>query len=73
MNQITPTVHPAILRYSRGEINASRAADLLGPDATIHDVIYQLREAGLEPPRQPREVELAQLSRARQLFGLAPK
>ena len=72
MNSIAPTVHPAILCYARGEVSASRAADLLGPDATIHDVIAQLRQAGLEPPRPPREVELAQLERARQLLGMTP-
>ena len=71
MNQIAPIVHAAILRYSQGEISASKAADLLGPDATINDVVFQLREAGLPPPREPREVELAQLAKARKLFGLA--
>ena len=62
------SVNPAIVSYSQGEISASKAADLLGPDATIHDVVFQLREAGLSPPREPREVEQAQLAKARRVF-----
>lgn len=70
MNQITRPVHPAILRYSRGEIDASRAADLLGRDASVHDVIAELRDAGLEPPRPPPEEERTQLERALKVLGL---
>ena len=70
MNSIVPHTHPAVLRYSQGAVSASEAADLMGGDATVHDVIQQLREAGLPLPRQPREVELAELVRARKLFGL---
>ena len=44
----------------------------MGDDASIHDVIYQMREAGLPLPRQPREVELTELAKAKQMFGLAP-
>lgn len=70
MSAIPQPAHPAILRYARGEISASSAADQLGPDATIHDVLAQMRNAGLEPPRPPREVELAQLAQARRLLGM---
>jgi hypothetical protein len=71
MNSISPTIHPAVIRYAHGEISSSRAISLLGDDATMHDLVFQLRAAGLEPPRQPREVELAQLAKARKLFGMA--
>ncbi len=70
MNSITPTIHPALLRYAKGEISAGRAASLLGPDATIHDLVYQMRELGLEPPQAPRAFEEAQLAKARRILGL---
>jgi hypothetical protein len=44
----------------------------MGGDSSIHDVIYQMREAGLPFPRQPRKVELAQLAKARKMLGMAP-
>jgi hypothetical protein len=67
MNQ---AVHPAIRRYSAGEISASKAADLLGERATVADVFVMLRQAGLPLPRPPREQEQAELDHAIKLLGL---
>ena len=72
MNSITPTVHPALIRYANGEISLSRAIDQLGPDATIHDLVHQMRLAGLEPPRAPREFEQQQIAKAYRILGLTP-
>jgi len=73
MNSITQTIHPALLRYSKGEISAGSAANLLGPDATIHDVIYQMRELGLEPPQPDQEREQRNLAKARRALGITPR
>ena len=72
MNDLARVTHPAIYRYSRGEISARDAAELMGGDTTVHDVIYQLGEAGLPLPRRPREIELAELAKARKIFGMTP-
>jgi hypothetical protein len=70
MNSVTPTIHTAIRRYSEGQITASQAADLMGGDATVHDVIYQLKVAGLPLPRfTSSEAEMAKASK---MFGLTP-
>ena len=68
MNVHTPKIRQVLESYSCGRISAEEAARRLGQDATVHDVVHQLREAGLPLPRQPREVELAELARARRLF-----
>jgi hypothetical protein len=70
MKSITPTIHPALLRYSRGEISIGSAANLLGPDATIHDVIAQMRILGLEPPPPDWAREERNLAKARRALGL---
>lgn len=63
-------VHPAIRRYSAGEIPAWKAADLLGPGATVADVYVLTRRAGLPLPRPPREREEAELAHALKVLGL---
>jgi hypothetical protein len=70
MNSIAPTVHPSLVRYANGEISKATAIDQLGPDATIHDLVHQMLQAGLEAPRMPREFEEAQLAKARRMLGL---
>ena len=68
MNTVTAPVHPAVRRYSAGEISARDAAELMSGDATVHDVIYQLREAGL--PLPCHRSSAADMERARKMFGL---
>lgn len=63
-------VHPAIRRYAAGELSAMQAADLLGPSATIADVIVMLRQAGLQPPEPPPDQARAELAHARHVLGL---
>ena len=58
------SVHPAICRYSAGEISAANAADSLGGGATVADVFVMTRLAGLALPRPPREQEQAELAHA---------
>jgi hypothetical protein len=62
--------HPAIRRYSAGEISATKAADLLGEDFTVADVFVLTRQAGLPLPRPPREREQAELAHALKVLGL---
>jgi hypothetical protein len=64
-------VHPAIRRYSAGEISAGKAADLLGEKATVADVFVMTRQAGLPLPRPPREQEEAELAHALKVLGLS--
>ena len=73
MNSISRPVHDAVLGYSEGRYSADRALRLMGDDASIHDLIFQMREAGLEHPRLPPEEEEAQLAKARQIMGLPPR
>ena len=47
-----------------------QAATELGVWATVADVIVMLRQAGLQPPRPPREQEEAELAHARRVLGL---
>lgn len=63
-------VHPAICRYSAGEIPATKAADMLGERATVADVFVLTRQAGLPLPRPPREREQAELEHAMKVLGL---
>ncbi len=63
-------VHPAIYRYSAGEISATKAADSLGGNATVADVFVLTRQAGLPLPRPPREQEQAELAHALRVLGL---
>ena len=63
-------VHPAIRRYSAGEVSASKAADMLGERATVADVFVMTRQAGLPLPRPPREQEEAELKHALKVLGL---
>jgi hypothetical protein len=63
-------VHPTIRRYAAGEISAMQAASELGGTATVADVIFMLRQAGLKPPEPPPEQTRAELARARHILGL---
>jgi hypothetical protein len=63
-------VHPAIRRYSAGEISASRAAAMLGERATVADVFVMVRQAGLPLPLQSREQEQAEFQHALKVLGL---
>jgi hypothetical protein len=63
-------IHPTIRRYAAGEISAMQAASELGGTATVADVIFMLRQAGLKPPEPPREQAQAELARARHILGL---
>lgn len=67
---MTKPVHPAIRRYSAGEMSAAKAADLLGEKATVADVFVMTRQAGLPLPRPPREQEQAELAHALKVLGL---
>lgn len=67
---MSATVHPVIRRYADGEISAMRAADELGGNATVADVIVMLRRAGLKPPEPPPEQARAELAHARRVLGL---
>ena len=67
---MTELVHPAIRRYSAGEISASKAAAILGEKATVADVFVMTRRAGLPLPRPPREQEQAELAHALRVLGL---
>lgn len=69
---MSDSIHPAIRRYSAGEISANRAADLLGPEATVADVYVLTRQSGLPLPRPPRAQEEAELAHALKLLGLPP-
>lgn len=63
-------IHPVILRYAAGELSAMQAADQLGLNATVADVIVMLRQAGLPPPEPPPEQMRAELAHARRILGL---
>jgi hypothetical protein len=65
-----PPVHPAILKYTSGELSAGQAADLLGPTATVADVIVMAKNAGLGPPRQSARDEATELAHARAILGI---
>lgn len=67
---MTSPVHPAIVRYAAGEISANKAADLLGPGATVADVFVLTRQAGLSPPLPPAEQQRAELAHAIRILGL---
>jgi len=67
---MNPPVHPAIRRYSAGEISASKAADMLGNRATVADVFVMTRQSGLPLPRPSREQEQAELDHALKVLGL---
>ena len=69
MSALGNTVHAAVLSYASGIISANDAAFLLGNGATVHDVIQQLKAAGLPPPRISREDELAEVARAQEVLG----
>ena len=69
---MTPTVHPIIRRYAAGELSAERAADALGPDVSVSEVIIMLRQAGLTPPEPPAAQQAAELAHARRVLGLMP-
>ena len=63
-------IHPAIRRYSAGEISAAKAADIIGNTATVADVFVMTRHAGLPLPRPPRAQEEAELAHALKVLGL---
>jgi len=42
----------------------------VGERATVADVFVLTRQAGLSPPRQPREQEQAELAHAPKVLGL---
>lgn len=67
---MTDAVHPAIRRYSAGEISANKAADLLGRGAMVADVYVLTRRAGLPLPRPPRAQEEAELAHALSVLGI---
>ena len=71
MNSVSLPVHSVLLRYSRGEISASDAVGMLGEDASVHDVIAGLQDAGLPLPRRPRDAEAIDLARARMVLERA--
>lgn len=70
---MTPTVHPAILRYAAGELTAEKAASELGAGVSVSEVIAMLRRAGLPPPEPPPERMAAELAHAREVLGLPPR
>ncbi len=70
MNAITPKIRKVLEDYALGTFSAEEAARRMGADATVHDVIFQMREAGLALPRPPRDVEQAELARALKMLGL---
>lgn len=68
-----PAVHPAIRRYSQGEISALRAAAIPGDSTTVGEVIFMTKQAGLASPQPPVEQELVELARARRVLGIDVK
>ena len=71
MKDLSATTHPAVLRYSQGEISTFEAATIMGGDTTVHDVVHQLRQARLPLLRHDRKPDQAALAKARKLFGPA--
>ncbi len=70
---MTEPIHPVIRRYANGAISANKAADLLGGDTNVGDVIFMLKQAGLQPPQQAPEQARAELARAMAILGMTPK
>lgn len=68
MNAITPNIRQILEGYSQGLYSAREAAHRMGDDASIHDVVFQMREAHIPLPRQT--ASLAEMTKARKLFGL---
>jgi len=70
---VTAETDAIIRRYAAGEITAMQAAGLLGGNNTVADVIWRLRQLGLQPPGPSPEQEAAELARARKILGLDPR
>ena len=68
MNAITPKTRQILEGYSQGLYSAREAAHRMGDDASIHDVVCQMREAHI-PPRQTASP--SEMAKARKLFGLS--
>jgi hypothetical protein len=70
LNAIAPKVRQILEGYAQGLYSAREAARRMGDDATIHDVIDQMREASIPLPRHTAGP--AEMAKARKMFGLAP-
>ena len=73
MNDSPALIHPAVLRYAAGDISASEAAEMMGDDSTVHDVLSVIREHGLGIARRgSRADEVVQLDIAGRLIAGMP-